>query len=111
MICSGCGNKEAYRISGGTYKDENGQRVKYEVCDKCGKLRAEKTNEDVSQVHEPYWDEHLCDKENPHGQWIHSRIQKAAVLNKLQLREKRESKIPYIKDINKRREYFRSHFG
>ena len=111
MICLGCGNQEAYRIRGGKYKDEYGKTVDYEVCDKCGSLKAEKRYEDVSRVDAPYFDEHLCDKEHPKGQWISSRHQKAAVLNKLGLREKSESKIPYIKDINKRREYFRSHFG
>lgn len=111
MICSGCGNTKAYRIRGGSYKDEDGKYIKYEICNECGKLKSEKLNEDVSSVHEPYWDEHLCDKENPKGQWVSSRRQKADILNKLQLREKSESKIPYIKDINKRREYFRSHFG
>ena len=36
MKCVGCGNKNAFRIKGGFYKDENGKRKPYEICDRCG---------------------------------------------------------------------------
>lgn len=105
MICNGCNNQEATRIrshwTGTKWSD---------VCDKCGGVQV-KLYDDVSPVHEPYFDEHLCDKEHPKGRWISSRAEKADVLDRLGIREKRESTIPYIKDVKQRQKYFREKFG
>lgn len=111
MKCNGCGNDQAYRIRGGRVKTEDGRYVEYEVCDRCGDLHGVRLNEDVSQVHQPYFDEHLCDKAHPNGQMVYSRSHKADLLKQLGLREKSESKIPYIADVKKRRDYFRANFG
>ena len=111
MLCRGCGNTEAYRIRSGYYKNEQGQRTAYDVCDKCGDVRNISLSPDVSDVKEPYFDPNLCDKEHKHGQWISSRGHKAEILKKLGLREKRESNIPYIKDLDKRRKWFKNNFA
>ena len=58
-----------------------------------------------------YFDEHLRDKEHPKGRWIYSRQQKADVLKKLGLREKRESKIKFYKDPERRRKYCTDMWG
>ena len=36
MKCEGCGNEHAYRTQSGFYKNEDGNRVPYECCDRCG---------------------------------------------------------------------------
>lgn len=102
MRCNGCGNENAYHIYGS---------AGHEFCDRCGDRKVVVLNDDVSSVHEPYFDEHLCDKAHPNGQWIHSRGQKAEILKQLGLREKRESNIPYISDARERQKYFRNKFG
>ena len=107
MICSNCGNKEAYCIRGGY---DSKTKTHYESCDVCGNQRVV-AMPDVSDVHEPYFDEHLADSKHPDGQWITSRYQKAAILRSLNLREKRESTIKYIKDPVERQRYFKDSFG
>lgn len=104
MICSQCKNENAIRIQVRYTK-----HGRVETCEKCGNLSLEGLP-DVSDVHEPYFDEHLADAKHPDGRWIHSRRQKAEVLKEMGLREKRESAIPYIKDEGARRRYFRNHF-
>lgn len=37
MECSGCGNKSAFRINIGYCNNEQGEKVKHEICDECGK--------------------------------------------------------------------------
>lgn len=110
MKCNSCGNEYAYHIRTGKYKKSNGEYERWEVCDRCGSLPVEGIP-DVSDVHEPYFDEHLANAQHPDGQWIYSRKQKAEVLKSMGLREKRESTIPFIKDVEARRKYFRSKFG
>lgn len=100
MKCKNCGNEHAFYIRGG---------AGWEMCDKCG-AKPSNLTPDVSAVHEPYFDEHLCDKEHKNGQWIYSRGQKAEILNKMGLREKRESNIPFIKDTNARTKWFKERF-
>lgn len=108
MKCAGCGNENAFNIKIGKYKNEQGEYEKYELCDRCGGVR-HNAIPDVTDVHEPYFDEHLIDKTHPEGQWIHSRGQKAELLKVRGWREKRESKIPYIQDPIKREKYFKEH--
>jgi hypothetical protein len=110
MICNNCKNQNATKWRKGTCKNEKGERVHYEYCDKCGDINNECLLPDVSDVKEPYFDEHLCDARHRHGQMIYTRRQKSEVLNRLGLREKRESTIPYIKDVEQRKKYFKSHY-
>ena len=103
MICRTCKNENAYNIR--AYWDKERQSF-YDTCDRCGAIRLDAAP-DVSDVHEPYFDENLCTKERPQGTWIHSRGQKAQMLKALGLREKRESNIKYYADPEKRKKYFR----
>lgn len=110
MLCSGCGNPFAIAIRRMYVTVESGEKVPIEKCDKCGALKVE-AMPDVSDVHEPYFDEHLANKVHPNGQWVNSRRDKANKLKELGLREKRESTIKYIKDVKARQRYFRDQFG
>lgn len=79
MLCDGCGNLDAYRLSirGGS-----------ECCDTCGQL----SRVQFSDVYfrEAYMDPHLIDVTKPEqndGVWISSREQKARLLREKGLRE------------------------
>ena len=110
MKCNNCGNEFAVSLRGGYFTNEKGERQKWESCDRCSKFSVA-AMPDCSDVHEPYFDEHLADKQHPQGQWIYSRGHKASVLKQLGLREKRESTVKYIEDVKSRQKYFRDTFG
>ena len=99
MKCRGCGNKEADRTR---TRFVDGKFI--DVCNMCADLSGIRLYDDVSQVHTPYYDEHLKTE-------ITSRAQKADVMKRLNVREKSESTIPYIKDPEKRRKYCLDKFG
>lgn len=116
MKCS-CGNENALHIRIRWGKDEDGKRRKYEFCEHCGDVPL------VSQpdvyFRSPYFDEHLADKEHPHGQHITSKRHKAEILKKLNMEEVGSRKnpvtgkpIPYFgSDGVKMRKYFKDNFG
>ena len=110
MKCNNCGNEYAFHVRMGSDKDENGKRVTWERCDKCSDIRVD-AMPDVSDVHEPYFDEHLADLKDPQGQMVYSRKDKSEKLKALGLREKRESKIKYYSDPKQRQTYFIDNFG
>jgi hypothetical protein len=89
---------------------------KFEYCEKCGQMPSVYIP-DVS-FQKPYFDEHLCDKSHPQGQWIHSKRQKAELLRQRNLVEagdrinpKLGYPTPFIKDEKKRQKFFKDNFG
>ena len=77
MICNGCGNQEATRIS---YSKNS------ESCDKCGKVGALKFSDVYFK--QPYFDPNISDPvKSPFGTHITSRSQKAELMRGLGLHE------------------------
>lgn len=82
MQCSGCGNKEAYRLSYSPSKDGG----KSESCDKCGASSGFKFS-DVFFKGE-YFDPHIAHPEkSPKGNLIRSREHKAALMREIGITE------------------------
>lgn len=87
MDCKGCGNSEAWAVHP---KKEKLTGKVFEECNRCFDSSIP-AFPDV-YFREPYWDEYLCDYDDPsyspkRGTFIQSRAHKAYVLKKCGLRE------------------------
>lgn len=92
MNCAGCGNDNAWAVH--PKKEQATGRV-YEECNRCFDSSIPKAP-DV-YFREPYWDENLCDFDDPHydprrGTFITSKAHKAYVMKKCGLREDGDKK-------------------
>lgn len=113
MKCA-CGNEEAAYVR--VFFDQKTGQKTHEICDKCG-------NVDIpvlSDVYfkEPYFDEHLADKDHKHGRWVYSKRQKAQIMKEQGLREAGSDvnpvlgrPQPHISDVDKRRKFYKDNFG
>lgn len=75
MICSGCGNQEAYQWRMNKYG---------ESCNKCANFIV--NTFDVF-FKEPSFEEHLADLKHPQGQWVTSKSHKARLMKEQGVRE------------------------
>jgi hypothetical protein len=87
MICHGCGNDQAWVVH--PKKERSTGRV-HEECNRCFDASIPNTPDVYFRV--PYWDENLCDLDDPsydptRGTFIRSKAHKAYVLKKCGLRE------------------------
>lgn len=81
MRCLNCNSETHYVV----YRYRNGRIVcGCNLCEQTLQLSA--TQPDV-YFREPYFDEHLADKDNPHGQYINSKRHKARIMKDLRLKE------------------------
>lgn len=92
MRCEGCGNEDAWMVQ--PKKEKLTGRV-YEECNRCFDASIAQ-NPDV-YFREPYWDENLCDYDDPgydpkRGTFIRSKAHKAYVLKKCGLFEDGDKK-------------------
>lgn len=77
MVCNGCGNLSAHRISYSSHGEK---------CDKCGNLNGFKFSDVFFKG--AYFDPNLSDPvKSPQGQEVKSREHKADILRQLGLRE------------------------
>ena len=87
MLCKGCGNEKAWVVH--PKKERLTGRV-YEECNRC--FDAAISSAPDVYFRQPYWDENLCDYDDPaydprRGTYIRSKAHKAYVLKKCGLRE------------------------
>lgn len=87
MRCKGCGNEEAWAVHP---KKEIATGRVYEECNRC--FDSSISSRPDVYFREPYWDENLCDYDDPNydpkrGTFIRSKQHKAYILKKCGLRE------------------------